>query len=668
MAARDKAENANRFKSQFLANISHEIRTPLNAVIGLAQLLQHTSLGEGQRDYVGKIVISARALLEILNDVLDISKVEAGKLEIEAAPFSLGGVFDALATLMSMNARDKDLDLIVGVAPDVPNQLIGDALRLRQVLVNLAGNAIKFTKAGEVSVRVDKLAQTEAGVVLRFAVHDSGMGIAPEVLPNLFTAFNQADSSTSRQFGGTGLGLAICKQLVGLMGGEIGAESVVGQGSEFWFTITFPLGKPIAQVRGSDPLDVLIASGHDFACQTLATAAKSLGWLPDCVALGEDALTKVMESVGRNALYDALVVDWKLFGADGLDVCRGIRADKRLDAMPIIAMTTAAERNRLINLPGSDVIDALLTKPVTRSALSAAVADTLARRSGKNSPLAFAVAPVLEKKLAGLRALVVDDNMINQEVAKGILLRLGASVTLAEDGVAALNVLRQMEEAESFHVVLMDIHMPKMDGYEATRHIRNDLKMTELPILALTAGTFAGDRDKALAAGMGDVVGKPIDTDQLVETILRHVSLPRDSMKGDAVVEITAPTLIGLVVGDTPLGAAVPGLNMKLLVERVGDDRELFIMLLRCLVEDYSDFVSKVRADLTGGLSEDAAGRLHTFRGAVGNVAAEKIAIQARTVELAIRRGDEAEAFAELDKLDVTLATLIADVKIRLAD
>ena len=514
--AKEAADSANRSKSEFLANMSHEIRTPINAILGLAHVLSRTALNADQRDCLQKLSGSGKLLLNIINDILDYSKIEAGRLELERAEFSLPQILDALSTMMSSNAKSKNLELLIDVAGTVPDRLVGDSLRLQQVLMNLAGNALKFTEAGEVVVRIAVASRVGDDLVLRFEVKDTGIGIAPEALPGLFSSFTQADASTTRRFGGSGLGLAICERLVRLMGGEIGVHSEPGHGSTFWFTAPFALGGPAVERPCCTPggLSVLAVDDNVVARTVIGETVQSLGWRCDCVESGAEALGRL----GEHNHYDLILMDWRMPGMDGLEAIRIIRRLYHDDKMPVIAMITAFDREDVVRAGGSTLVDGILVKPLTASMLYDFAAKTCE---------AVAVMPVQAPPdgsktatLGGLTLLLVEDNSINQDVARRILELEGAGVVIAGNGREAI---ARLEDAPAgFDLILMDIQMPVMDGYEATRIIRADSRFASLPIIALTAGVMKPDRVDAQAAGMNGFVPKPFDVDLLVSTVAEH--------------------------------------------------------------------------------------------------------------------------------------------------
>ena len=517
------AEQASLAKSEFVANMSHEIRTPMNAILGLAHLLGRTALSAEQRDYVAKVNTAGHSLLSIINDILDFSRVEAGRLELERRDFHLGGVLEAVAAVMSVNAGAKALELVAGAAPAVPFGLNGDSLRLQQVLINLAGNAVKFTEQGEVSVFVE-LQEHRAGktnqdeVVLLFTVRDTGIGIAPEKLGALFDAFTQADSSTTRRFGGSGLGLTISRRLVELMGGEISVESEPGRGSCFQVRLPFALAAPEFDVaRGPEGLDILIADDHQTSREVLALTAASLGWKAETVATGDQAVEAVRRRLESGTQFDLLVLDWRMPGLDGLGAAEEIRAMVPPDRCPIIVLATAFGRDEDLRALAAVHVDAIVMKPLTAQALCDAVLEPYARRRHATKVSAD---PCLDKVLCGLSILLVEDNVINQEVARRVLEKEGAAITVAADGRQA--ILRLKATPEAFDLVLMDVQMPIMDGYEATRLIREELGLRDLPVVALTAGAMASERTRAEDAGMNDFIVKPFDVDRMLATIKRH--------------------------------------------------------------------------------------------------------------------------------------------------
>ncbi|HLO95297.1 MAG TPA: response regulator, partial [Burkholderiaceae bacterium] len=511
------AEQANLAKSAFLSNMSHEIRTPLNAILGLAFLLQQQRLDGEAGEMVGKIHSAGRGLLGVVNDVLDFSKIEAERLELEHAPFRLGDVLDNLASIMAPMVGAKPVELLIGHAPAGADYLTGDALRLGQVLTNLLGNALKFTHSGEVVLDIRRLdadpAAHPGSLRLRFSVRDTGIGIPPDKQAAIFEAFNQADNSTTRSYGGTGLGLAISSRLVSLMGGRLTVQSSPGVGSEFSFELTL---KPAVQEdlprRTGTGLSVLIADDHELARQVLRQTAQGLGWRALAVESGEAALARLDEQAP--GAFDVLVLDWRMPGLDGLETARRIRTREGGEGRwPIIVMVTAYDRSELRELNTAHLVDAVLTKPVTASSLYDAVLAAQGHRGQIEHRDDAAPTPV---RLQGVRVLVVDDSDINREVAARMLRREGAEVHEAEDGAAALQLLDGPQEID---LVLMDMQMPVLDGYGATRALRQKARHAQLPVLALSAGAFREQRERALAAGVNGFVAKPYTADELVDAI-----------------------------------------------------------------------------------------------------------------------------------------------------
>ena len=509
-----QAQRANAAKDVFVANMSHELRTPMNAVLGMAHLLGTTGLSPEQARYLEMIRASGQSLLGILNDILDFSKMQAGKVEMHPVRFNLDEVLHALATIMSVSAGDKDLELCIGVEPDVPRALVGDALRLQQVLVNLAGNAIKFTESGEVSVLVELVAPLP--LTLGFVVRDTGIGMSEEQLARLFLPFTQGDLSTTRRFGGTGLGLTISKGLVELLGGDIEARSTPGAGSEFRFTLPMMAGDeaPAPAARTAPPgLRLLVVddnhTSRSFICKTI----EAWHWACDSVASGPEAL----EHLRGGAVYDVVLVDWHMPGMDGVETIRAIQSQMADASVPVVCMVNAYGRGKLMEDMAEVSTSGYLTKPVTSSSLFDAVQTALAQR--ESGAAGVAEAPP-SPELAGVRLLLVEDNLINQNVAKGILEQAGAVVAVAENGAVAVELLR----GERYDLVLMDVQMPVMDGFTATRLIREELRL-QLPVIAMTAGVMESEREQCIAAGMDDFIAKPIDVEQMFATIQRHLAM-----------------------------------------------------------------------------------------------------------------------------------------------
>lgn len=523
--ARVTAEQASLAKSQFLANMSHELRTPMNAILGMLQLLDGTELNDKQRGYTHNTASAARSLLSLLNDILDFSKVEAGKMTLDPRPFRTDQLLRDLSVILSANVGSKTIEVLFDVDPAVPHAVVGDDMRLQQVLINLGGNAVKFTEKGEVVIRLRLKATNGDRAFVEFAVSDTGIGIAPENQAHIFSGFSQAEASTTRRFGGTGLGLAICQRLVGLMGGTLQLQSTPGEGSNFFFTIPLQLAPPVELVSPRHPLlalRALVVDDNLVARTLLATMARSLGWEVDVADSGPEALRQVQARREAGAPYQVIFMDWRMPEWDGWETTRRIR-EATQGTGPLILMVSANGRAMMAERTADEqaLLNGFLVKPVTASMLLDAVMDAQAASATAATGANPAAPQTLTKpqRLQGMKLLVVEDNKINQLVAKGLLKQEGADITLADNGRIAVDLLTAQPDA--FEAVLMDVQMPVMDGYEATRTLRALPGFADLPVIAMTANAMASDREACLAAGMNDHVGKPFEIDHLVAT-LRH--------------------------------------------------------------------------------------------------------------------------------------------------
>ncbi len=644
------AEQANQSKSDFLANMSHEIRTPMNAILGMLYLLDRLELSAVAQDMIRKINLAARSLLSIINDVLDFSKVEAGRIDLEEAPFDLTEVLDNVAALMASAVDTRTVEMLVSPPPEGARHLRGDALRLGQVLVNLVSNAIKFTERGEVALTVERLPHTtDDAARLRFSVLDTGIGIPLEKQTMIFSPFSQVDSSTTRRFGGTGLGLSICNRLVALMGGVLRVDSRPGQGSHFHFDITFPLAEAREEaVTSPDPWHVLVVDDHDMARDNLSMIVRSFGWTTKEVDSGEQAVAVVAQPDAAN--YDVVLMDWQMPGLDGLSAAADIRGLLGTSRQPIIIMVTAFERKLVDHDEHRDAVDAVLTKPITASVLYNAINEALARRDPGLRARHTIASP--ERRLAGYRLLVVDDSQINREVAQRILESEGAMVEQAEDGREAVDRLRG--DPDRFDAVLMDVQMPQMDGYEATRRIRSSSALAGLPVIALTAGAFKSQQDSALAAGMNAFVAKPFEVPELIATIIRCTP-GRYRRELDQAL-------------DTPLAATsspvLEAIDPDSLDIQKGlaywRDEPVYMRYMAQFARRYGGIVETLEAQMKRHDIVQACADMHRMRGAAASLAMPNLTKITALIEERLRQG--AELAELLPELRMTLQKTLDDV------